>query len=223
MRHKWKSYSLSWEMLKIAYKAEVCERCGGIKLHCKDGKFHWYRYQMNGEYSDKLPECIPCTTNSFSKNNCADSMVTLTEKQKLILEGKLCPYCGRATEFIDSSQIYGKNYGMIYICRECNAYVGVHEGTVNAKGRLANSELRKLKKEAHEYFDKIWKQGSMKRFQAYNWLSSQLNIPIEYTHIGMFSDDTCRKVIRICKAFTNVERKLEFDFNQNNDSGYFEH
>lgn len=46
-----------------------------------------------------------------------------------LLTGKICPYCGKPTEFVDSSVIYGRSYGMIYLCRDCRAYVGVHKGT----------------------------------------------------------------------------------------------
>lgn len=74
-----------------------------------------------------------------------------------IFTGKICPYCGKPTEYVDSSVIYGRSYGMIYLCRDCRAYVGVHKGTDQALGRLANAELRKAKKEAHFYFDQIAK------------------------------------------------------------------
>lgn len=66
---------------------------------------------------------------------------------KEIITGKVCPYCGNTTDLIDSAEIYGGvSYGMIYICRDCNAYVGCHSGTSIAKGRLANAELRAAKK-----------------------------------------------------------------------------
>ncbi len=55
-----------------------------------------------------------------------------------ILSGKICPYCGNRTEYVDSSVIYGRSYGMIYLCWDCMAYVGVHKGTDRALGRLAN-------------------------------------------------------------------------------------
>lgn len=35
-----------------------------------------------------------------------------------ILTGKICPYCGKPTEYVDSSIIYGRSYGMIYLCRD---------------------------------------------------------------------------------------------------------
>lgn len=44
-----------------------------------------------------------------------------------IITGKVCPYCGKPTEYVDSSVIYGRSYGMIYLCRDCRAYVGVHK------------------------------------------------------------------------------------------------
>ena len=40
-----------------------------------------------------------------------------------------CPYCGQQAEYVDSKVIYGRSYGMAYLCRNCDAYVGVHRGT----------------------------------------------------------------------------------------------
>lgn len=53
----------------------------------------------------------------------------------------ICPYCGRVAKYVDSSVIYyGHSYGMAYLCRPCNAYVGVHHGTDRPKGSLANAK-----------------------------------------------------------------------------------
>lgn len=126
--------------------------------------------------------------------------MNLTDQQKQILEGKVCPYCKQGTELVKSEQVYGVDYGtMMYICWDCDAYVGCHRKTTQAKGRLANRRLRQLKKQAHEYFDKLWKGKNMKRNQAYKWLSGQLDLPSEYTHIGMFGEQTCKRVIELCK------------------------
>lgn len=132
--------------------------------------------------------------------------IKLTEEQKEILKGKICPYCHIPTEYKNSIDIYGIDYGMIYYCPKCQAYVGVHKGTDQAKGRLANAELRKCKIEAHRYFDKIFKRGIMKRTDAYQWLSEQLGLPPEYTHIGMFNPETCRKVVELSKQYLNTMR-----------------
>lgn len=122
-----------------------------------------------------------------------------------IITGKVCPYCGKPTEFVDSSVIYGRSYGMIYLCRDCRTYVGVHKGTDQALGCLANAELRKAKKEAHFYFDqiaktnlinKIWKKyipNTSNRNKAYLWLS------IQVCHIGMFDVENCKRVVELCK------------------------
>jgi len=126
----------------------------------------------------------------------------LTDRQLLIIQGKICPYCFSKSEYVDSSVIYGKSYGMIYLCRNCDAYCGVHKGTDKALGRLANSELRYWKKEAHNHFDKIWRSGIMNRPTCYKRLSDYLNIPSEFTHIGMFSVETCKRVIEFTKLYT---------------------
>ena len=74
------------------------------------------------------------------------STVLLDKFQTAIIHGKVCPYCRGKSEYVDSSVIYGKSYGMIYLCRTCDAYCGVHRSTDRALGRLANKELRFCKK-----------------------------------------------------------------------------
>jgi zinc-finger-containing domain len=115
------------------------------------------------------------------------------------LSGEICPYCKRDTEYVDSSVIYGKSYGMIYICKPCKAYCGVYKETNKSLGRLANFDLRNHKKEAHRYFDSIWKSDIMSRTELYQKLSKYLDIPEEYCHIGMFDIDTCKEVVVFSK------------------------
>lgn len=120
--------------------------------------------------------------------------------EKLFLfSGRICPYCGNATTLIDSSEIYGTSYGPIYICRPCNAYVGCYKGTHTALGRLANQELREAKKKAHHYFDQLWKPQVQKRPLEYLWLSQQLGIPKEFTHIGMSNTNQCNHIIELSR------------------------
>lgn len=135
----------------------------------------------------------------------------MTRPDLEILTGKTCPYCGSPSKLVDSIEIYGKSYGMIYLCRPCDAYVGCHRGSTIAKGRLADKELRQWKKAAHGFFDALWrrkmKRGYTKeqaRSAAYRWLSEQMGIDFEYTHIGMFNIDQCRRVVDICKAYHSL-------------------
>ena len=124
------------------------------------------------------------------------------DNKQLILSGKICPYCGKETELIDSAEVYqGVSYGWMYICRPCDAYVGCYKGTTKALGRLADAELRKYKHEAHSVFDFIWEKHFMKRAQAYTWLSKQLGMERDYTHIGMFDVETCKKVIAVSNNY----------------------
>jgi len=112
----------------------------------------------------------------------------------------LCDYCGRQAEYVDSAEIYnGKSYGMIYLCRPCKAYVGVHRGSDKPLGRLADAELREWKKRAHAAFDPLWQYGRFKhrRNAAYAWLAEQMGLTKEETHIGMFDVQQCKQVIEI--------------------------
>jgi hypothetical protein len=96
---------------------------------------------------------------------------------------------------------------MIYLCRSCDAYVGVHKGTDIPLGRLANKELRRWKNTAHSHFDRLWKDGDMTRGEAYYWLSRRMKLPEDKTHIGMFDLEQCKKVVSI---MLNYERRQNY-------------
>ena len=131
------------------------------------------------------------------------------------MQGKTCPYCNGVTLYVDSAEVYGESFGMIYLCRGCAAWVGVHEGTDIALGRLANEELREWKKLAHKSFDKlfiesiinkiypIYIMGVTNREKAYIWLAEQMGIQKEFCHIGMFDVDECKQLVEICEAAIN--------------------
>ncbi len=136
-----------------------------------------------------------------------------SDKEKLIRCGKICPYCGRETELIDSAEIYGGvSYGWIYICRPCDAYVGCHRNSTLALGRLANAELRQAKKKAHHYFDQIHKNGLMGRQKSYRLLSEQLNIEKKITHIGMSDVAQCERIVDISINFLRENNITPIEF-----------
>ena len=66
-----------------------------------------------------------------------------------------CPYCDGVIEFLSSSEsiYHGRDYGPVYICKPCQAWVGCHRGTIKPLGRLADKELRRAKIAAHDAFD----------------------------------------------------------------------
>lgn len=110
----------------------------------------------------------------------------------------ICRYCGSKVVLTDSSKIYGKDYGKIYLCTNCNAFVGVHKKSDKPLGTLANSILRAKRKETHQVFDKFWKDNNMSRTEGYKWLSRQMGLPYQSTHIGYFELEECQRVIDLC-------------------------
>ena len=112
----------------------------------------------------------------------------------------ICRYCGGKVIFTDTSAIYENGGENIYLCTNCNAYVGVHKGTDNPLGDLANAVLRLKRRETHEVFDAYWKEAGMTRSAGYKWLAVQLGIPVKSSHIGYFEMERCEKVIQLCKG-----------------------
>ena len=124
------------------------------------------------------------------------------------MTGRICAYCEQPTVLVDSQVVYSRSYGPIYYCHDCKAWVGTHRDSNRALGRVANKELREAKKKAHSAFDPLWRKavnnGRKKneaRAAAYKWLSEQMETPIEYTHIGMFDVEQCKKVVELCKNY----------------------
>ncbi|MBB5610383.1 MULTISPECIES: DUF3268 family zinc-finger domain-containing protein [unclassified Janthinobacterium] len=115
-----------------------------------------------------------------------------------------CPYCGDTVELVNNSEIYGRPYGewpWAYRCADsdCNSYVGLHPLTGIPLGTLANTELRKARKDAKAAFNPIWQSGEMTRNEAYAWLADALRIEnAEECHIGWFDLVMCRQVTRQC-------------------------
>jgi hypothetical protein len=117
-----------------------------------------------------------------------------------------CPYCGNEAELSTGYRVYPHRPDLshlkIWACFPCDAFVGTHKNspTHAALGRLANAELRMAKRKAHSAFDPIWMGGAMSRKSAYKWLSIELGIPFDQTHIGMFDVDLCARVVALSNA-----------------------
>lgn len=125
---------------------------------------------------------------------------------------KTCRYCQQPAallRFGDAGYPYQRAYGPIWTCVPCQAWVGCHPGTEKALGGLANAELRAAKVAAHAAFDPLWRRKiaaekcskSKARRAGYQWLSEQLGIPFEKTHIGYMSLEECKRVVEVCTPF----------------------
>jgi len=115
----------------------------------------------------------------------------------------ICRYCGSPVVYTSNAEIYGREYGngKCYLCRNCRAFVGTHPGTDIPLGTLADSELREYRKEAHYWFDQIWKGPTrqMTRYKAYGWLAHKIGLSREETHMAMFEKEQCQKTIEFSK------------------------
>lgn len=116
-----------------------------------------------------------------------------------------CPYCRNPAHLAESAEVYGgRDFGKIWICRPCGAYVGTHRNDPNHRplGRLANAELRFWKIKAHAAFDPLWKTGGMSRGAAYRLMQEAMGMTAQEAHIGEFDVAECRQLI---EALGNME------------------
>ena len=128
----------------------------------------------------------------------------ISEFEKII-KGQLCPYCKCDTELVSDKEIYGpfatynKNF---YRCiQNLDHYVGSYDDNKKSLGRLADRDLRLMKRIAHDALDPLCRDKPSlfkNRFQAYKWLSEQMSLDPKYIHIGMFTAEQCTEVIGHC-------------------------
>lgn len=145
---------------------------------------------------------------------------TLAEKQMYYYNGAYCIYCMGETDLVDSIEVYQQSHGLIYICRNCRAWVGVHGGALGDQslGTVAKKALRDLRHEAHYWFDPLWRkrveQGAKvkaARGAGYAWLANLLGIESVQSHIGYFNDAQCIAVIEECKKHYKTKEKIELE------------
>lgn len=108
-----------------------------------------------------------------------------------------CPYCNREAIWCENKEVYGRNYGksyMMWLCKPCDAYVGCHNNTKEPLGRLANEDLRKMRRKVHIKIDPFWKDGKYHRGQVYKTISDILGFQF---HAGDSTKKICVKVLSI--------------------------
>lgn len=139
----------------------------------------------------------------------------MMEDEGKVIKGEICPYCNCGTELVLGDIIYptrvndhprptflDKKY---YVCKlSPNHYVGTYADNITSLGRLADTELRKLKNRGHTVFDPLWKNKVHFKNQrdAYKWLSEKMNLPIDLTHFGMFTNEQCLEAIKYCNEIS---------------------
>jgi hypothetical protein len=127
------------------------------------------------------------------------------------IKGIWCPYCRCETQLVSGEMVYPKwttanpkphfLLKRYYMCvRNSDHYVGTYSDNKTSLGRVADKDLRALKKKGHELFDPMWKNQSHFKNQreAYIWLSEQMKLSLEFTHFGMFTSEQCNLAIQFC-------------------------
>ena len=140
------------------------------------------------------------------------------------LQPTKCNLCGGEVVYISNAEIYGKEYGSgrCYFCVKCKAYVGTHKPRpFEALGILANAEMRELKIDCHNLFDKLWQSKlngkergkSYFRNKYYGMLALELGIKKENCHFGYFDLDMLKRAHEILTSkqlkFKKGKRKYE--------------
>jgi len=124
-----------------------------------------------------------------------------------------CLYCGAedilhtTNDFLYGRKFYTKGNCLIYVCVICKASVGTHPDGETPLGRLADKELKELKKEAHALFDPHWEPDRKKRDRAYKKLAEKMGIPARQCHFGWFDKETILRAIAILKVWRPRKRK----------------
>ena len=111
-----------------------------------------------------------------------------------------CPYCGSPVIYRTADGIYKENTkrAMLFVCSRypsCNAYVRANKVTKKPIGTLADPSLRRLRNQAHRFFNRLYESGLMSKGEAYNWLSVLTGMPESMAHIGFMGEYNCGLII----------------------------
>jgi hypothetical protein len=112
-----------------------------------------------------------------------------------------CNHCGKEAKWVENKEVYGRNFGksyMIWLCKDCDAYVGCHNNTEIPKGKiLAKKDLREARRKAHAFIDPLWQSHKYKRNTVYLRLKEAFGYDV---HIGgTETPEQCEEIIKTAK------------------------
>ncbi len=139
--------------------------------------------------------------------------------KKINLQPTNCNLCNGKVIYTSNSNVYGAEFGSgkCYLCLECGAYVGTHiPRPKEAFGILANEEMRNLKMQCHDIFDKQFLYASnvfemrKLRKRAYKRMAAALDIPVSECHFGYFDTYMLQKAYTYLKM---IESEINAIYN----------
>lgn len=109
-----------------------------------------------------------------------------------------CPECESGKLRRTYSQKMRRFY---YKCNQenCEGYIGAHPDG-SPLGIPANKKIRQKRQEAHEVFDRLWKEGHCKRTTAYRIMAERMGIEDEL-HIANLGWAECEQLIKLSNEF----------------------
>lgn len=128
----------------------------------------------------------------------AERRVVISGRTYTEVSGLLCAECGN--ELVLKEDKFGVRYLPSSCDRErCDGSVGAHPDG-RPLGRPADRRTKLARINAHEEFDRLWKNGGrMARAQAYAWMIRALEIDAKEAHIGEFDAARCRRLAELMR------------------------
>ena len=111
-----------------------------------------------------------------------------------------CNICGGKVILIKVGKEHSTSE-YIYKCTNCGASVGTHYTNPNlALGTLADLETKKMRRQAHLWFDKLWNTKE-ERESYYQKLANNLGIERNKCHFGLMNKETLDIVVPLLKKW----------------------
>jgi hypothetical protein len=102
---------------------------------------------------------------------------------------EVCRYCRSPVHLVSAEKVFpGTNLSAnLYFCEGCGARVGVHEGTGEPVGYLADAELRRWRRVLHQALDPLRREARWYPEPVHELIQDALDVPEERAHVAMLS------------------------------------
>ena len=98
----------------------------------------------------------------------------------------------------------------MYVCSNwptCDSYVMAHLEDLRPMGTMANGALRHKRILAHKALQAYRKASHTDKWASYIWLEGKMGLDQQRTHIGMFSEEQCDRVITLCRKEAAISKR----------------
>jgi hypothetical protein len=109
---------------------------------------------------------------------------------------EVCRYCRSPVSLVSAEEVY-PGMGLeakLYFCEGCGARVGVHEGTDDPVGYLADAELRRWRRVLHEALRELRKPRFYQK-SVHGLIREALGVPRERARVAMLSIGEVKNMI----------------------------